>query len=222
MSVTQPKYNPLGGLIRALLAARGLKAFELAEKVGISKQSISKIMTGLKRPRQTTFTKICEVLVSTPEEERALVQAYLNSKALKKDRAAPLNPAMETATLRRRAEQFLAQKTQSIQLKRRVAQILDQAGIPYQQDYCEGNYATDFLIEKNGQRIALECKTNIGRDLEKTITMAELLKEQLPIKNVLCVVPQATEKLPDAAAELNIVELSALVQRLDFKIYAIK
>ena len=84
MSVTQPKYNPLGGLIRALLAARGLKAFELAEKVGISKQSISKIMTGLKRPRQTTFTKICEVLVSTPEEERALEQAYLNSKALKK------------------------------------------------------------------------------------------------------------------------------------------
>ena len=80
MSVTQPKYNPLGGLIRALLAARGLKAFELAEKVGISKQSIS---------------KICEVLVSTPEEERALMQAYLNSKALKKDRAAPLNPAME-------------------------------------------------------------------------------------------------------------------------------
>ena len=144
MSVTQPKYNPLGGLIRALLAARGLKAFELAEKVGISKQSISKIMTGLKRPRQTTFTKICEVLVSTPEEERALVQAYLNSKALKKDRAAPLNPAMKADTLRRRAEQFLAQKTQSIQFKRRVAHILDQAGIPYQQDYCEGNYAAIF------------------------------------------------------------------------------
>ena len=214
MSVTQPKYNPLGGLIRALLAARGLKAFELAEKVGISKQSISKIMTGLKRPRQTTFTKICEVLVSTPEEERALVQAYLNSKALKKDRAAPLNPAMEAATLRRRAEQFLAQKTQSIQLKRRVAQILDQAAIPYQEDYCEGNYATDFLIEKDGQRIALECKANIGRDLEKTVTMAELLKEQLPIETVLCVVPQATEKLPDAAAGLNIVELSELAECL--------
>jgi transcriptional regulator with XRE-family HTH domain len=213
-SVTQPKYNPLGGLIRALLAARGLKAFELAERVGVSKQSISKIMTGLKRPRQTTFTKICEVLVSTPEEERALVQAYLKSKAVKKDRAAPLDPALEAATLRRRAEQFLAKKTQSIQLKRRVAQILDQAAIPYQADYCEGNYATDFLIEKDGQRIALECKTNIGRDLEKTVTMAELLKEQLPIKDVLCVVPQAMDKLPDAAAGLNIIELSALVERL--------
>ena len=209
MSVTQPKYNPLGGLIRAMLAARGLKAFELAEKVGISKQSISKIMTGLKRPRQTTFTKICEVLVSTPEEERALVQAYLNSKALKKDTDPPLNPAMEAATLRRRAEQFLAQKTQSIQFKRSVAQILQKAGIPYQQDYCEGNYATDFLIEKDGQRIALECKSNIGRDLEKTGAMAELLKEQLPIATVLCIVPQITEKLPDSAAELNLVELSA-------------
>ena len=63
-SVTQPKYNPLGGLIRALLAARGLKAFELAERVGVSKQSIS---------------KICEVLVSSPEEERALVQDFLKA-----------------------------------------------------------------------------------------------------------------------------------------------
>jgi transcriptional regulator with XRE-family HTH domain len=78
MSVTQPKYNPLGGLICALLAARGLKAYELEERVGVSKQSIS---------------KICEVLVGSPEYERALVQAYLNSKAVKKDRAAPLNPA---------------------------------------------------------------------------------------------------------------------------------
>ena len=213
-SVTQPKYNPLGGLIRALLASRGLKAFELAERVGVSKQSISKIMTGLKRPRQTTFTKICEVLVSTPEEERALVQAYLNSKAVKKDRAAPLDPAMEAATLRRRAEQFLAQKTQSIQFKRGVAHILDQAAIPYQQDYCEGNYATDFLIEKDGQRIALECKSNIGRDLEKNVTMAELLKEQLPTETVLCVVPHAMDKLPAAADGLNIVELSALVEFL--------
>ena len=214
MSVTQPKYNPLGGLIRALLAARGLKAFELAEKVGVSKQSISKIMTGLKRPRQTTFTKICEVLVSPPEEERALVQAYLKSKAVKKDRAAPLDPALEAATLRRRAEQFLAQKTQSIQFKRRVAQILEQAAIPYQADYCEGNYATDFLIEKDSQRIALECKSNIGRDLEKTVTMAEILKEQLPIATVLCVVAQASEKLPHAATGLNIVELSALAECL--------
>ena len=215
MSVTQPKYNPLGGLIRALLAARGLKAFELAERVGVSKQSISKIMTGLKRPRQTTFTKICEVLVSTPEEERALVQAYLNSKALKKDTAPPLNPAMEAATLRRRAEQFLAQKTQSIQFKRSVANELQKAGIPYQQDYCEGNYATDFLIEKDGQRIALECKSNVGRDWEKTGAMAELLKEQLKIEAVLIVVPQAMDKLPDAAAGLNLVELLELAEFLN-------
>ena len=217
MSVTQPKYNPLGGLIRALLAARGLKAFELAEKVGISKQSISKIMTGLKRPRQTTFTKICEVLVSTPEEERALVQAYLNSKALKKDKAAPINPAMEAATLRRRAEQFLAQKTQSIQFKRSVANILDQAAISYQQDYCEGNYAIDFLIEKDGQRIALECKANIGRDLEKTVTMAELLKEQLKIETVLCVVPYGMDSVTKESSGLNIVELSELAEFLKYE-----
>ena len=32
MSVTQPKYNPLGGLIRVLLAALDFKAFKLTKK----------------------------------------------------------------------------------------------------------------------------------------------------------------------------------------------
>ena len=79
MSVTQPKYNPLGDLIRALLAARGLKAFELAEKVGISKQP------SLKSAKYW----------SAPQRKGAPWCKPTSSKALKKDRAAPLNPAME-------------------------------------------------------------------------------------------------------------------------------
>ena len=47
--------------------------------------------------------------------------------------------------------------------------------------------------------------------------MAELLKEKLPIETVLIVVPQATEKLPNAAAGLNIVELSELPECLHQK-----
>jgi hypothetical protein len=48
-SVTQPKYNPLGGLIRALLAARGLKAFELAEKQMTPRQAFLKALQALSK-----------------------------------------------------------------------------------------------------------------------------------------------------------------------------
>ena len=49
MSVTQPKYNPLGGLIRALLAARGLKAFELAERQMAPRQDFLKALQALSK-----------------------------------------------------------------------------------------------------------------------------------------------------------------------------
>jgi hypothetical protein len=88
-----------------------------------------------------------------------------------------------------RAEQFMERKTQSIQFKRSVARELDKAGIAYKVDYCEGPYSTDFLIEKGGKRIAVECKSNVGRDLEKTAMNAELIKENLKCKEVYTVVP---------------------------------
>ena len=50
----------------------------------------------------------------------------------------------------------------------------DKAVIKYRQDYCEGIYSTDFLIEKDDKRMALECKANVERDIAKTVTQAEL------------------------------------------------
>ena len=47
------------------------------------------------------------------------------------------------------------------------------------QDYCDGAYSTDFLIEHDGKRIALECKSNLGRDTEKTEAICDLLAKQL-------------------------------------------
>ena len=178
--------NILGDTIRSLLAKRQMKACELAKKIEISATSISKIMNGVSRPRQNSFTRMCEVLCETKEEERRLVSAFAGTELLDEEKEKPTDDAMEREILRLRAEQFLERKTQSIQFKRSVARELDKAGITYQQDYCEVPYPTDFLIEKDGKRIAQECKSNVGRDYEKTVAQAELICEKFQCQT--CVV----------------------------------
>jgi len=96
-----------------------------------------------------------------------------------------LPSANEKEVLRLRAEQFLERKTQAIAFKRSVARELDKLGIRYTQDYCEGIYSTDFLIEKNGKRIALECKANLERDFEKAIAISELLRQNIKCQTLI-------------------------------------
>lgn len=88
-----------------------------------------------------------------------------------------------------RAERYLEMKTQSIAFKHSVAQELEKAGIPFKADHCEGIYSTDFLIEYDGQRIALECKYNVRRDMEKSLIVAQLLRERLDCNQVSVIVP---------------------------------
>jgi transcriptional regulator with XRE-family HTH domain len=207
MTAATPPNDKLGPVMKRLLKARSMKAYELGEQIGLSPTSISKIMNGISRPRQNTFTRMCKVLCKTKEEERRLVAAFAGTELLDEETDEAL-PSSDKVILRLRAEQFLERKTQSIQFKRSVARELDKAGIEYKQDYCEGIYSTDFLIEKNGQRIALECKANVGRDQEKTMAMTELLKEGLGCERVVIVVPYHDEGMPtDFVCVSDIVSL---------------
>ena len=178
MSATEAPDNVLGKTIKALLKLRGLKAYELGEEIGMSPTSISKIMNGVSRPRQNSFTRMCQALCQTKEEERKLVAAFAGTELLDEEPDQSL-PSSEKEILRLRAEQFLERKTQSIQFKRSVARELDKLGLSYEQDYCEGIYSTDFLIEKDGKKIALECKANIDRDIEKTVAQADMVMGKL-------------------------------------------
>lgn len=166
---------------------RGLKAFELAEKIAISPTSISKIVNGVTRPRQNTFTRMCQVLCETKEEERRLVAAFAGTELLDEE----LEEASATSNkeiLRLRAEQFIERKTQAIAFKRSVARELDKIGVNYEADYYEGIYSTDFIIYKEGKRLALECKANVGRDIERSIATSEVLQANLRCE-VIVVVP---------------------------------
>ena len=93
---------------------------------------------------------------------------------------------------------------------------LDKAGIPYQQDYCDGPDSTDFLIEKDGKRIALECKSNVGRDFEKTVAQADMVMSKLAI-TTLVVAPYITEITElQTKGGVKIFPLSELTNHLEF------
>lgn len=214
MSAQPAPSNVLGDTIKSLLKVRGLKAYELGEVVGLSPTSISKIMNGATRPRQNSFTRMCQVLCQTKAEERRLVAAFAGTELLDEEPDQAL-PSAEKVILRLRAEQFLERKTQSIQFKRSVARELDKAGIAYMQDYCEGIYSTDFLIEKDGKRIAVECKANVERDLDKTRSMAELIGEKLECV-VFVVAPFLHPDFADQASDsrLKLISQSTLTEQI--------
>lgn len=182
--------NPLGETIRALLKERGLKAFELGEKIALSPTSVSKIVNGVTRPRQNTFTRMCQVLCTTKEEERRLVAAFAGTERLNEE-LDQASPAANKEILKLRAEQYLERKSQAIAFKRSVAKELKTIGLEFEADYYEGTCSTDFLIHKTGKpdtRIALECKPNIGRDLELTLATCEVIQHAFRCQ-VIVVVP---------------------------------
>ena len=215
MKDAKPTTPSLGETIRQLLKEQDMRAFELGEQIGLSPTSISKLMNGISSPRQNTFSKLCQVLCRSQADERRLVQAYTGT-VLPEERAprslsrAPAShQAKDREILRMRSEQYLERKTQSIQFKRSVARTLDEARIAYQADYCAAPYSTDFLIERHGQRIALECKSNVGRDRDKTQMIVSLLQQGLDCARVLIVVPYADDD--PAGASVSVAELVAVL-----------
>ena len=62
------KMSFLGENIQTIRKHRGMKQQELADKIGINMQSLSKIERGLNYPAYETLEKIMEVLDVTPNE----------------------------------------------------------------------------------------------------------------------------------------------------------
>ncbi len=209
----------LGETIRDLARQRGLKAFELAERVGVSRTSMSHIMSNTTRPRQSTFTRLSKVLCASAADEKRLVSAFLGSEVLVAEEEAPPSPppADEPAVQRIRAEQYLERKAQSIGFRRSVAKALDGAGARYRREHCEAGCAADFLVERgDGARLALECRFNTQRDFEKAVAVAAVLREQLRCAAAWVVVPFDGGDLA-AAAEgtgVKIVALGELAAKL--------
>lgn len=105
-------------------------------------------------------------------------------------------------------------KTRSILFKRLMARELDDAGVAYSQDYCQGIYSTDFLIEKDGKRIALECKANVERDMEKAVALTALLMEQMNCEVLLVAAYISGPQGVDFKSGVRLIPLSELGKNL--------
>lgn len=132
-----------------------------------------------------------KTLCANTEEEQMVVRVFAGAELLEKEssRLLPNDELLE----RDRAERSLEVKAQSIAFKKSVMRELDNLGVKYTQDYCEGIYVTDFLIEKDGKRIALECKFNVQRDFEKAVMIASLIRENLNCEEAIIVIPYESE-----------------------------
>lgn len=191
---------------------KGVTGVQLSAETGLTTTSISRLLNGQTRPRQVTLTRLMKYVCETKAEEQSLLRAYSGLETLPEE--AVLDDEKNAQEERSRALRYLEMKSQSIAFKRSVARELDKAGLSYKQDYAEGVFVTDFLIEQDGQRVALECKFNVHRDFEKTGTIAELLKENLKIDSVLIVVPYGMDSVTKESSGLTIVELSELREAL--------
>ena len=201
-----------GDALRQLMELKAVTGVQLSAETGLTTTSISRLLNGQTRPRQVTLTRLMKYLCETKAEEQSLLRAYSGLETLPEETV--LDDEKNAQEERSRALRYLEMKSQSIAFKRSVARELDKAGLSYKQDYAEGVFVTDFLIQQDGKRVALECKFNIHRDFEKTGTITELLKENLKIDSVLIVVPYGMDSVTKESSGLTIVELSELAEFL--------
>lgn len=128
-------------------------------------------------------------LCTSPEEEQMILRAFTGIGAPPAEEPVIAEDPRNTAEERERIERWLEARTQAITFKDAVARELDKAGISYRRDVCDGIASADFLIERDGKRIAIECKFNVSRDFDKTVGVARLLCELLRCDSAIIVVP---------------------------------
>jgi hypothetical protein len=81
-------------------------------------------------------------------------------------------------------------------------------------DFCQGAISTDFLIERGGQRIALACRFNAHRDIQRALLTAKVLRRELMCDQVITVTPfDISETLP-ANSELLSATPREAVERI--------
>lgn len=204
--------NTFGDALRQLMEAKKVSGLKLAEDIGVSPTSVSRILNGQSRPRQVTLSRIMKALCQDRSEEQALLRAYSGLDTLPEEQA--VNDERNAHANEERVRRFLEVKTQSILFKRSVARELDKAGIEYTVDYCKGPVSTDFLIECAGRRIAVECKFNVHRDLERAAITAKVLAKELNCGKVLTVTPFSVDDVEDYAPDFPMVTPHEMIETI--------
>ena len=190
--------NALPDTIRELMDRHGLTGVKLAKEIGISAVSLSNILTGKSRPRQVTLSRMMKRLCQSPEDEQAVLSAYESLSGAKVPVSSVVDNDENAATGEERVRRFMEMKAKSISFRKEVALKLYETKLRLQQEYTRGTVTTDFLIEEKGKRVALECRSNVRRDLEKSLTSARIIRDELKCDQVFIVVPEYDRDLRNA------------------------
>lgn len=178
----------------------------LAEEIGISATSVSQILTSKTRPRQVTLSRMMRVLCQNNKDEQALLSAYESLGKTKLPVSPAFNDEANAATEEERVRRFLEMKATAVAFRNKVDGVLDQSSISYQSDFTKGSVITDFLVKAGGKRIALECRANVKRDLEKSLVSARIIRDELKCDLVVIVVPKLNDALKKACASENSIQ----------------
>lgn len=184
--------------LRELMDRHDLTGVKLAKEIGISAVSLSNILTGKSRPRQVTLSRIVKRLCQSPEDEQAVLSAYESLSGAKVPFSSVVDNEENAATEEERVRRFMEMKAKSISFRKEVALKLYETKLRFQQEYTRGAVTTDFLIEENGKRVALECRSNVRRDLDKSLTSARIIRDELQCNQVFIVVPEYDGDLRNA------------------------
>lgn len=206
-----------------------MTGIDLARTVGLSKQSVSKILNGHAHPRQGTLSKLMRTLCTTAGEEQMLISAYeggeLKIDVLKTDdgrqrrddreKGAGEIPARRDwieesgATLSEemeRAARYLEIKALSVGFEEDVATLLRKAKIPFKRNLRHGSFIAEFIARPRGAkgpRVLIECKFNVNRDWERTRATAILIQKNMPCNQVIVAVPYMNDLAASARNEIT-------------------
>jgi transcriptional regulator with XRE-family HTH domain len=209
--------NPLSEALRDLMDRRKMTGAKLAEEIGISATSVSQILTGKTKPRQVTLSRLIKVLCDSAQDEQALLAAYESLGDAKIPTTPVVDDEQNAATEDERVRRFMEMKATAVAFRKQVVAALDKLKLPYQQDVASGGVITDLLIERSGKRIALECRANVKRDLEKSLVSARIVRDGLKCDRVFIVVPEFNSDLRDGCFsedDIRDVELRHLASEL--------
>lgn len=193
--------NILSETLRDLMARHGLTGAKLAEEIGLSATSVSQILTGKTKPRQVTLSRMMKRLCENKKDEQALISAYESLSGAKVPVSPIVDDGQNEATEEERVRRFMQMKATAVAFRRKVVAILDRMKIPYRQDVASAGVITDLLIEHEGKRIALECRANVKRDMEKSLVSSRIIHDELKCDRVFIVVPESDLSLRAACAK---------------------
>jgi len=191
-----------GQVIRSLMDRRGMTGIKLAEVIGISPTSVSKIVTGQSKPRQITLTRLIKTLCTNSEEEQLVIRAFtglMDTMPDEPEKAPRPIPQDEVD----RVTRYLEVKSMSVAFENDVESVLKEEEVSYQKDFRNDPFICDFMLDFRGRRVAIDCKYNVNRDWDRTYATVKLLKEQLPCDEVVIVIPYENDLAKKSREEIE-------------------